>query len=397
MRALAVTGLLLFGAACSRSAIDGTIGPAGGVREAEGGARLDVPAGALKTEEAIAMSRVGTFPAPPQGVTFKNGVYELTPHGQKFQSAVLVHVPASAGEVLLTADLGGTAWTVIDGAQFEEGGLTGSVTHFSYFAAATTTQPLSSARIFFSDGPALRAMDPDGGTLETLVPGARPSRSLTGIAVDAASRAIFWSDDATAKVSRIGYDVSGQVVLATTVGAPKGVAVDATHGRIFWAEGTAVRMAGLDGGAAVTVATGVSPSSVAVDPGAQRVYWTDDGTDAVKRTDYSGAGTTLLYQSANPLSNPRGLAIDVANGKLFWAEGADVKTSGLDGTLVAVVVAGAAASVPSAIAADPKAKRLYWTDTGADSVLSAPYTGTPVKVLFTGASDPQGVAVDPGK
>jgi DNA-binding beta-propeller fold protein YncE len=100
--------------------------------------------------------------------------------------------------------------------------------------------------------------------------------------------------------------------------------------------------------------------------------------------------------SSNPLANPHGLAIDVANGKLFWAEASDVKTASLDGTLQMTVVAGAAASAPSALAVDPKAKRLYWTDTGLDAVRAAPYTGAPVQTLFSGGEDPTGIAVDPG-
>lgn len=387
--------LVLCLTACSRSALEGTIGPAGGVREAEGGARLDVPMGALKTEEAISMARTTVFPPIPAGTAFNNGVYALAPHGLRFDIPVVLRVPANAGDVLLTADLGAGAWTVVEGASFEEGDLVASVRHFSYFAAAKGPA-VTGARIYFSDGAALRVMDADGGTLSTLVPGSRPARGLTGVALDVPRRQVYWSDDPTAKVSRIGYDVSGQVALATTTGSPKGVAVDGTNGRLFWAEGAAVRSAPLDGGPAVTVATGMAPTSVAVEPAAQRVYWTDEGTDAIRRADYAGGSSTLLYQSSNPLSNPRGLAIDLPNGKLFWAEGADVKTASLDGTLVTTPVAGAAPSAPSAVAVDPKAKRIYWTDTGTDAVHSAPYSGSPAQKLFDGANDPVGIAVDPG-
>ena len=397
-----IVGLILL-SGCSRTGLDGQpLGPSGGVRERDG-ARVDVPAGTLKTEQVIAVARVGNFPPAPAQQKFSHGVFEFTPLGQQFEGAVIVSVPAAAGDVLLQADPGGT-WSGVVGATFADGTLTAAVRRFSLFAAATSTAAVE--RIFFSDGAALRSMDLDGGSLKTLVPGVLFDQYPTGVAIDRAAQRVYWTDNITDRVSTIGYDGSGLKVLYTSpnpLSNPTGLAVDAAHGKVFWAEGSNVRSCNLDGTQVTNVISGTSsniPSSVALDPGTQRVYWTDNGTDTVNRADYSGANPAVLSTALDPTSNPRGLAIDVTHGRLFWAEGASIRSSGLDGSQPTTPVPGVAGTtVPDAIAVDAARRLLYWTDNGTDSVHVAPYAGTSPRVLFQNPdkfSNPQGIAVDPG-
>ena len=388
-------GLLLL-TGCSRSATeDQPLGPAGGVRERDG-ARVDVPAGALLTEQLIAVTRATNFPPAPAGKKFANSVFDFTPAGQQFEQVVFVKVPASAGDVLLKADPAGP-WTVVVGAMFAGGMLTAPVRRFSLFAAGTPT--VLGPRIFFSDGAAVRSMDMNGGTLTTLVPGALLDQYPTGIAVDRLAQQVYWTDNITDRVSRVAYDGTGATVLYTStdpLSNPTGLAVDPSHGKIFWAEGANVRSSSLDGSLVKTVIAGTAPSSVALDPLTQRVYWTDNGSDTVNRVDYSGANRAVLYTALDATSNPRGLAIDLTNSKLFWAEGSDIRSCNLDGTQLSTPVTGI---VPDAVALDPGRKLLYWSDNGTDSVHVAPYSGTPPRELFHNPdkfSNPQGVAVDPG-
>lgn len=391
-----VLGVVLLGG-CSRSAIDGQpLGPSGGVRERDG-ARVDVPAGALTTEQLIAVARVSSFPAPPAGTRFSNGVFELTPHGQEFQVPVTVQVPASQGEVLLTASLGGT-WRPVEGAAFANGELTGTVTHFSFFAAASST--VNAPKVFFSDGAALRAMNPDGSGLATLAPGVLLDQYLTGVAVDRVARQVYWSDSLTDRISRVGYDGTGTKVLVTGVN-PAGIAIDGARGKMFWAEGANVRSANLDGTQVAVVIAGQAPTSVALDSAAQRLYWTDSGTDSINRVDYGGTNAMVLSTALDPASNPRGLAIDVDNGRLFWGEGANVRSCALDGTQATTLVAGIpGTNAPGAVAVDTRRRLLYWTDTGTDAAHTAPYSGASPRVLFQNSdrfANPQGIAVEPGE
>ncbi len=388
---------------CSRSATDGQpLGPFGGVRERDG-ARVDVPAGALMTEQLISVTSAFGFPVPPAGTKFSNGIFEFTPHGQKFEGVVHVRVPASAGQVLMTADPNG-AWRVVEGAVFADGGLTAAVRHFSFFAAATPGARVD--RIFFSDGAALRSMNPDGGSLTTLVPGVLFDQYLTGVAIDPAARHVYWTDNVTDRLSRVDYDGTAATVLYTSadkLANPTGLAVDPSHGSLFWAEGANVRSCRLDGTGVTTVVAGQAnhqPSSVALDPASQRIYWTDIGTDAIRRADYNGANSTAIYSALDSKANPRGLAVDVANNKLFWAEDLAIRSSALDGSQVTTIVAGVVGmNAPDAIALDPVRRLLYWTDNGTDAVHVAGYSGTPARVLFQNPdkfSNPQGIAIDFG-
>lgn len=394
---------LLFLSGCSRTGTDAqALGPSGGVRERDG-ARVDVPAGALTAESVIAIARVSTFPPPPTGRKFVNGVFAFTPAGQEFEQVVFVRVPASPGEVLLKSDPGGP-WTLVENATFADGMLSAWVRRFSLFAASTST--VTAERIFFSDGASIRSMDADGNTLATLSPGVMFDKYPTGVAVDRVAQLVYWTDNVTDRITRVAYNGTGVTIVYTAAEAaanPTGIAVDPAHGKLFWAEGSRVRSSSLDGANVTTIITGAAgnvPSSVALDATNQRVYWTDNGTDTVNRADYNGANSAVIYAALDGTSNPRGLAIDVVANKLFWAEGANIRTSGLDGTLVTTAVIGVAGTnVPDAVAVNPTRKLLYWTDNGTDSVHVAPYTGTAPRELFHNAdkfSNPQGVAVDPG-
>ncbi len=387
---------------CSRSGDSPTVGRFGGVRERDG-ARVDIPAGALTTEQPIAISRVSTYPAAPADKRLLNGVFEFTPQGQAFEQAVIVSVPASDGDVLLKAELGGS-WTAVPGATYEDGKLIAPVRKFSFLAAGTAIA--TAERIFFSDGAAIRSMGSDGSGLKTLVPGVLFDQYPTGLAIDRAAQRVYWTDNITDRVSRVAYDGSGVTVLYSSTNAlsnPTGLAIDVAHGKLFWAEGSNVRSSALDGSQLANVITGTAtnlPTSVALDPVTSRVYWTDNGTDTVNRADYSGANATVLYTAADATANPRGLAIDLAAGKLFWAEGAVIRSSLLDGTFVTTAVSGVASkNTPDAVAVDPTRKLLYWTDNGTDAVHVAPYSGGIPKALFQNPdkfSNPQGIAVDPG-
>jgi DNA-binding beta-propeller fold protein YncE len=82
------------------------------------------------------------------------------------------------------------------------------------------------------------------------------------------------------------------------------------------------------------------------------------------------------------------------DGLLYWAEGSVVRSARLDGSAVSTVVTG---SVPTAVAVDALARRLYWTDNGTDTVSSADLDGSGARQLYVNAdrySNPRGVSVD---
>ncbi|MGD9831232.1 MAG: hypothetical protein AB7U92_00625 [Piscinibacter sp.] len=130
-----------------------TIGAAGGSASGPDGAGLDVPAGALAADAAVAIERDSRgAPALPAGMSTFGPTYAFTPHGTTFAVAVSVRVPydaasvpAGAAPALYKTNAAG-AWERVAGATAAAGIVTAQVTSFSWFvvgnlAPTITTQP----------------------------------------------------------------------------------------------------------------------------------------------------------------------------------------------------------------------------------------------------------------
>lgn len=93
------------------------------------------------------------------------------------------------------------------------------------------------------------------------------------------------------------------------------------------------------------------------------VYYTDivsqSGTAGVlRRVNADGSGMTNLVTG---LKHPRGMALDVSGGKMYWIENglSAIRRANLDGTGVETVLSTGDAS--GAVAIDPSGGKLYWT------------------------------------
>ena len=62
------------------------------------------------------------------------------------------------------------------------------------------------------------------------------------------------------------------------------------------------------------------------------MYWTDGSTDNIKRANLDGSNVEDLITTG--LRDPRGIALDVSEGKMYWIEwGTDkIKRANLDGS-----------------------------------------------------------------
>src|SRR6185295_14566484 len=99
-------------------------------------------------------------------------------------------------------------------------------------------------------------------------------------------------------------------------------------------------------------------ASVALPAHAGKIYWTDPGITPgrIYRADLSGAHTEIIYQG----SGTRGIAVDVAGGKIYWAEAGKIRRAELDGSQPMTVVGGA--NVARGLALDLVHGYVYWTE-----------------------------------
>ena len=377
--------------------------PAGGTIGGPQGAKVVAPAGAVTAAVKVEVAVVDTgFPTRPASTG--GDVFALTPHGQQFDKPVTISIPAPASgtfNALLTAQPNGT-WERVPGARRVGNFWEAEVRHFSYFVSGTATAA-SHPRLFIGDGHALRELDLTDGGVRTLFAGVWGNNYVSGVAADPIAQYVYWVDNGTDAVTRMPFAGGPVETLYSNfdgITNPARLAVDPANDAIFWAQlkprpcapcndagfqipdGVVMR-ARLDGGGATELLVATSnANSTAVDPTNQYVYWTEDN-ETVNRVRYDGGGREILRTTFDAFANPRGIALDVAAGYMFFAEGPGVLRAALDGTGVITVFAGQdRVNAVTSIAVDPASQQLYWSDNGTDDVKRAAYDGSGQTVVY---------------
>jgi DNA-binding beta-propeller fold protein YncE len=169
---------------------------------------------------------------------------------------------------------------------------------------------------------------------------------------------------------------------------------------VFWAnEWYGIYRTNADGSNAAQVystdGTGATAQGIAV-ANDGTIYWTDYRTNSIWRTNSDASGTTAVVSCD---SEPRGIAIDGASGKMYWAQFgggySSIDCANLDGTGVTKLVTDSSGSgSPIGIALDPVSKKIYWADRDGNQIWQAGLDGTNAKPVVTGVSGPFMLALD---
>ena len=166
---------------------------------------------------------------------------------------------------------------------------------------------------------------------------------------------------------------------------------------IYWTSYTsagAVRLGGLGGAGARDLFAGESnPQGVAIDAAAGKIYWADT-SGAIRVANLDGTGPRNLYTGE---STPSGVAIDPAAGLIYWADAVSgsgaIRVGKLDGSGVRTLFAGE--SYPIGVAIDPAAGKIYWGSYDTFKIRVGNLDGTGARDLFTGENYPTGLVIDP--
>ncbi len=120
-----------------------------------------------------------------------------------------------------------------------------------------------------------------------------------------------------------------------------------------------------------------------------KLYWTDVGSLKIQRSNLDGTNVEDIITTS--LVQPKGIAVDVAGGKLYWADAGSVRRSNLDGSDVEDLVA----VFPTDIALDVDAGKMYWTEMVGDKIQRANLDGSGVQLLHAEPQgDFEGIALD---
>ena len=153
-----------------------------------------------------------------------------------------------------------------------------------------------------------------------------------------------------------------------------------------------IRRADLDGSnIEVLVSELLSPSGLALDVAEGKMYWTDWGMGIIYRADLDGSNIKDLVTG---LENPSDLALDVAGGKMYWTAGGmgGIHCADLDGSNIEDLITGL--ENPSDLALDVAGGKMYWTDWGMGIIYRADLDGSNIEDLITGLENPSNLALD---
>ncbi|WP_235295271.1 IPTL-CTERM sorting domain-containing protein [Portibacter lacus] len=164
---------------------------------------------------------------------------------------------------------------------------------------------------------------------------------------------------------------------------------------IYWGntgDGT-IKSSDLDGTNVQTL-TSIStfPEDVVYNPLNDSLYFVDGSSAAtIFRMATDGSGLVNLISG---LSSPDGMELDLAAGKMYYAESTPqtISKANLDGSNIEVVVTGT--GLLEGIALDIANQKIYWAVTGASQINSADFDGSNVTNVFTGTNGTLKLAKD---
>jgi DNA-binding beta-propeller fold protein YncE len=248
--------------------------------------------------------------------------------------------------------------------------------------------------------PSITRADADGNalTFAPLAPGSLPE----GVAV-AANGGIYWAEAAwsNAALRRSSATLASSVAIVSGGSALRGVVVDEVNDHVYWTSsnlitGSAIHRAGLDGSGATTVialGSSANPRGIAVDAAAGKIYWADFDQSAIYRANLDGSQSGV-WLAVTPGAGPYGVAFNPAGQHVYWTEynaGTLHKITVEPGDVIPVA---AGLANPTYIALDPTAGRIYWAEGGSGNqrIRRANLDGSGVITLPTPQSSYGGLA-----
>jgi len=175
---------------------------------------------------------------------------------------------------------------------------------------------------------------------------------------------------------------------------------------IFWTDpaGTSgthvIRRAG-PGPGLQTIVGGLSdPRGMALDTQNSKMYWTELGLGSIRRANLDGTGVEPVVATSDMGG---GIALDVLAGKLYWSDGTigagQIKRANFDGSGIETIV-NSGLFHAAAVSLDLIQQKVYWTDLegnldGNGKIQRSNLDGSNIETILTGIDEANGLAVDP--
>ncbi|MEM7551200.1 MAG: FG-GAP-like repeat-containing protein [Bacteroidota bacterium] len=346
-------------------------------------------------DNAIARANIDTSTPvrdPVASVNFLRGL-GLDPENGK-----MYYIQEITSDLIVQANLDGSSpVTVLDG------------TDFGFAAFTEVAVDELNDMIYFTVNNEIWVSDLDGsaGSRQMILSGLESPR---GIDIDNEGGFLFYADSGpTGNIGRSSLDGSGQIDIVTGLDAPANVALDLSTfdpPKLYWSEesGSEINRSNLDGTEFEEYYTGfpVFPTGIDIDEQSGFIYWTN--TDGQVRR--AGIGETsfesseaLIDESSAVQRNVQGIAIDTLNRLMYWCSewNSEIRRANLDGTgLVTLIDASSPTPItnPFGIALDVANGKMYYTDNNGASpniatLYEADLDGSNVVPLISSTASPE--------
>jgi len=247
------------------------------------------------------------------------------------------------------------------------------------------------------------------GTYKVTLAATSPEGTTTSeqqIIVKTASPDIYFVEYGNDLIKKLALDGSGTVTTFLDVAgiSGPGMAYDDVHGKIYFTDFTTtfegkVWRVNLDGTELEELVTGlVEPYGIALDVAEGKMYWADetdnDNLGHISRANLDGTGREDLVTLDD--GGFRGIALDLENRKMYYSAQYDrnIYMADMDGTNATVIVPGA---YGFAIAVDSKNHKLYFEDYMQDLFQMSDLDGSNVTTVDDVATRIYGIAIDSEK
>ncbi len=223
--------------------------------------------------------------------------------------------------------------------------------------------------------------DRDGSNAELLLDATDGVSDPRGLSLDRAGGKMYWAENGSNRIRRANLDGSAvETIVNTDLGFPADLELDPAAGKIYWADRDRdwIRRADLDGANSETVisvpAAGndAAPYYLALDLAGSQVYWTDFDSRTIHRANLDGTQQEAFLTVASP-ARLRDLALDLEAQMIYWADRGSspkIQRASLDGSGIATLFDAAdGLDRPHGLAIDSLAGTIYWTDTDTGDVV----------------------------
>lgn len=149
-----------------------------------------------------------------------------------------------------------------------------------------------------------------------------------------------------------------------------------------------IKKLALSGSSAATTVldvTGKAGPGMAIDAANNKVYFSDfevTGSGNIWKMNLDGSGLTAIVSG---LTDPYGIALDLTNGKIYWADDlGNISRANLDGSNQQIGIVNIPGGGMRAVALDPENNKMYFYEVQAEILHVSNLDGTNVQPLLTG-------------